>query len=90
VRPMSPAYTLLCTMIDGVVIERRAWPDQYRAPSTVKAKNATFYAKRTSRGRFKEMDEKGRSLKSDRRTKAKRTVKSGHGDQGDRKKRRAA
>jgi hypothetical protein len=35
--------------------------------------------------RFKEMDEKGRSLKSDRRRKAKRTVKSGHGDQGDRK-----
>ena len=51
---------------------------------TVKAKNATFYAKRTARGRFKEMDEKGRSLKADRRRKAKTTVKSGYGDRGDR------
>jgi hypothetical protein len=55
---------------------------------TVKAKNATLYAKRTARGRFKEMDEKGRSLKSDRRRKAKRKTKTGYGDRGDR--RRAA
>ena len=57
---------------------------------TVKASNATFFAKRTARGRFKEMDEKGRSLAADRRRKAKRTVKSGQGDQGDRARRRAA
>ena len=56
----------------------------------VKANNATFYAKRTARGRFKEMDEKGRSLSTDRRRRAKRTVRSGHGDQGDVRRRRAA
>jgi len=32
-------------------------------------KNARFYAKRTSRGRFKEMDEVGRSQRADRRRK---------------------
>lgn len=40
----------------------------------MKAKNATFYAKRTARGRFKEMDDKGRSLEADRRTKAEKTT----------------
>ena len=54
----------------------------------LKNRNATFFAKRTSTGRFKEMDEAGRSLKTDRRTKAKRSVKAGYGDKGDR--RRAA
>jgi hypothetical protein len=48
---------------------------------TIKAKNATASAKRTEGGRFKDMDEKGRSLKADRRTTAKRSVTSGHGDQ---------
>ena len=52
---------------------------------TVRTKRATFYAKRTARGRFREMDEKGRSLKSDRRRRAKKTVRSGYGDQGDRR-----
>ena len=46
---------------------------------------STQYAKRTSKGRFKEMDEVGRSLSADRRTAAKRKVKPGHGDQGDQK-----
>ena len=50
----------------------------------VKGKNATMYAKRSAKGRFKEIDEKGRSQKSDRRTKAKRRTKSGYGDKGDR------
>jgi len=50
----------------------------------VKAKNATMFAKRTAKGRFNEMDETGRSLKADRRTKAKRKAKSGFGDRGDR------
>jgi hypothetical protein len=45
----------------------------------------SHFAKRTSKGRFKEMDNVGRSSKGDRRTKAKRAVTSGHGDQGDRK-----
>ena len=56
---------------------------------TVKTKNARFYAKRTTRGRFKEMDEKGRSLSTDRRRRAKRVVRSGDGDQGDRRRRAA-
>ena len=45
----------------------------------------SFYAKRKSSGRFKEMDEQGRSQKVDRRKKAKKKAKSGYGDQGDRK-----
>ena len=53
---------------------------------TLKSKNATFFAKRTAKGRFKEMDERSPSLAADRRRKAKKTVKSGHGDQGDRRK----
>jgi hypothetical protein len=51
---------------------------------TVRRKGVTSYAKRTARGRFKEMDEKGRSLKVDRRRKATRKVRSGYGDRGDR------
>jgi len=57
---------------------------------TVRSKRATLYAKRTARGRFREMDEKGRALKADRRRKAKKTVRSGYGDQGDRRTRRKA
>jgi hypothetical protein len=44
-----------------------------------------MYAKRDARGHFKEMDDVGRSLSSDRRRSAKRSVKSGHGDQGDKR-----
>jgi hypothetical protein len=55
-----------------------------RKRDRVKTKRATLYAKRTSRGRFKTMDEKGKSLRADRRTKAKRKTRSGYGDQGDR------
>jgi hypothetical protein len=43
--------------------------------------------KRTSGGQFKESDDVGRSLKKDREKNAKKTVKSGYGDQGDQKKR---
>lgn len=46
-------------------------------------RNKTF-ARRDEKGQFKEMDDVGRSLSSDRRTKAKRKVKSGEGDRGDR------
>jgi hypothetical protein len=42
------------------------------------------FAKRTAKGRFKEIDPVKRSLPSDRRKKAKRKVRSGYGDQGDR------
>ena len=36
------------------------------------------------KGRFKESDDVGRSLRVDRRKKAKRKVRSGYGDKGDR------
>jgi hypothetical protein len=42
------------------------------------------FAKRRADGTFKEMEDVGRSLGADRRRSPKRTVKSGHGDQGDR------
>jgi hypothetical protein len=49
----------------------------------VRRPKASSYAKRTARGRFKEMDDVGRSQKADKSRKAKRTVRSGYGDQGD-------
>jgi hypothetical protein len=57
---------------------------------TVKRRGTTLYAKRTSRGRFKEMDEKGRSLGADRRGTAKKTTRSGYGDQRDRRRKKTA
>jgi len=53
----------------------------------VNRKADTTYATRTAKGRFKEMDDAGRSQKADRPRKAKRVVKSGYGDQGDQRKR---
>jgi hypothetical protein len=50
----------------------------------LKSRNATFFAKRTTKGRFKDMDERGRSLTADRRRKAKTKAKRGYGDRGDR------
>ncbi len=44
-----------------------------------------MFGKRTAGGQFKEMDDVGRSLSADRRKAAKKSVKSGFGDQGDRK-----
>jgi hypothetical protein len=49
----------------------------------VRRPKASSYAKRTGRGRFKEMDDVGRSQKADKPRKAKKTVRSGYGDQGD-------
>jgi hypothetical protein len=51
----------------------------------LKSRNATFFARRTGSGRFKDMDERGRSLTADRRRKAKTRTKSGYGDKGDRR-----
>jgi hypothetical protein len=50
----------------------------------VKSRSGKSFAKRTTKGRFKEMDAVKRSLATDPRKKAKKKVKSGHGDQGDR------
>ena len=49
----------------------------------VRRPKASSYAKRTGGGRFKEMDDVGRSQKVDKPRKAKKTVRSGYGDQGD-------
>ena len=43
------------------------------------------FVRRGTSGRFKESDDVGKSSASDRRTKAKTTVKSGQGDKGDRR-----
>ena len=43
-----------------------------------------MFAKRDARGKFQEMDDVGRSLPSDRRTKAKTKSRKGFGDKGDR------
>ena len=43
------------------------------------------FVRRGAGGQFKESDDMGRSLRSDRRTKAKTTSKAGQGDKGDRR-----
>ena len=43
------------------------------------------YVRRDNKGRFKESDDVGKSLKADRRTKAKTAVEPGQGDRGDQK-----
>jgi hypothetical protein len=43
------------------------------------------YVRRDEQGQFKESDDVGRSLRSDRRTHAKTESKPGQGDRGDRK-----
>ena len=43
------------------------------------------FVRRSKGGRFKESDDVGRSLATDRRRKAKTTAKPGQGDKGDRK-----
>ena len=48
------------------------------------------FVRRDGGGRFEESDDVGRSLTADRRRKAKRAVKSGQGDKGDRKRRGAS
>jgi hypothetical protein len=49
----------------------------------VRRPKANAYAKRTARGRFKEMDDVGHSQKTDKAREAKKKVRSGYGDQGD-------
>ena len=51
----------------------------------VRRPKASAYAKRTAKGRFKEMDDVGRSQKADKPRKAKKSVRSGYGDQGDKR-----
>lgn len=42
------------------------------------------YVRRDEKGQFRESDDVGRSSRSDRKQRAKRKVKSGQGDRGDR------
>jgi hypothetical protein len=51
--------------------------------------NDKRYVRRDSEGRFHESDDVGRSLRQDRRKKAKTTVKAGQGDRGDQRRRKA-
>jgi len=44
------------------------------------------YVRRDAQGRFKEVDDVGRSSAADQRRKAKNTAKKGQGDRGDREK----
>jgi hypothetical protein len=63
--------------------KKRASPAGKR--DLVRRPKASAYAKRTGRGRFKEMDDVGRSQKTDKARKAKKKVRSGYGDQGDKR-----
>jgi len=51
----------------------------------VRRRKSSAYAKRTARGRFKELDDVGRSQKADKPRKARKAVRSGYGDRGDRR-----
>ena len=53
-----------------------------RASGRLNMPPGSHFAKRDAQGWFKAMDNVGRSLAADRRTKPKRSVKSGDGDQG--------
>jgi hypothetical protein len=50
----------------------------------IKPKGDKRFVRRGKKGRFKESDDVGRSLASDRRKKAKKVAKKGEGDKGDR------
>ena len=50
----------------------------------IKPRGDARYIRRDSEGRMIESDDVGRSLKADGRSKARRKVKSGAGDRGDR------
>ena len=45
------------------------------------------YVRRNAKGQFTESDDVGRSLSKDVKQRAKKTVKAGHGDKGDQKRR---
>lgn len=45
------------------------------------------YVRRDAQGRFRQSDDVGKAIASDRRTRAKTTVKSGQRDRGDQKRR---
>ena len=85
--------TLAGALVAAAGVRRPDMPTKKKRSTTkretLESKNATFFAKRAAKGRFKEMDERGRAQAADRRKTAKRSVRGGHADQGDRKKRAA-
>jgi hypothetical protein len=66
--------------LDRSVIPRRT----VRSANLIDIGRNQMFGKRDAQGRFKEMDDVGRSLAADRRHTATTEVTSGHGDQGDR------
>ena len=56
--------------------------------TTIEPRGDKRFIRRDEGGRIKESDDAGRSLASDRRTRAETTAKSGQGDRGDQKKRK--
>jgi hypothetical protein len=50
----------------------------------IKPKGDARFIRRDAKGRIRESDDMGKSLKQDRSRKAKKKVKSGYGDRGDR------
>ena len=50
----------------------------------IKPNGDARFVRRDAKGRIKESDDVGKSLKQDRARKAKKKVKSGYGDKGDR------
>jgi hypothetical protein len=75
----------LLTKLVEVGVAKRATSRSTSKRETIDTGKNKRFAKRTSTGRFKEMDNVSRSLSADRRRTATKTVKSGFGDQGDRK-----
>ena len=75
-RSPLPPKTVVGTLVGGGTTMPR---------ETIKNRAGIFYARRDKEGQFSELDEKGRSLAADRRTKAKAVAKKGEGDRGDQK-----
>ena len=82
---MSDAFLGPATCCSPVLREAEWQSGTPAGVSRLDTPTGSHIAKRDVKGRFKEMDNVGRSLEADRRTKAKISVKSGHGEQGDRK-----
>lgn len=55
----------------------------------IKRRGKSLYAERDKKGRFSDITNIGKSIKSDRRKKSAKTVKKGYGHQGDLAKKKA-
>jgi GIY-YIG catalytic domain len=75
---------VLGTALHAGVSEARWRNEQLQSANWSTQAKDKRYVRRSPTGQFKESDDVGRSLKRDRQQKAKRKVKSGQGDRGDR------